>query len=54
MTTALIPYESHLDTLFAAHLLCEVCQERPWTHTARWCDALICVGGAAGEPDPDA
>ena len=52
-TTALIPQAQHLDTLFAAGLLCDVCEERPWTQTARTCDAHICADCAEGEPDED-
>jgi hypothetical protein len=51
MTTALIRHDPYLATLFDAALLCHVCQERPWTQTARWCAALVCAGCAEGEPD---
>jgi hypothetical protein len=50
MTTALIPHEAHLDLLFDAHLLCDVCQERPWTQIAQYCTAHICADCAQGEP----
>lgn len=53
MSTALMHLDTFLDTLFAAHLLCAICQERPWTQPARWHDALICEGCAEGEPCPD-
>jgi hypothetical protein len=51
MTTALILHDPYLATLFDAVLLCNVCQERPWTQTARFCAALLCAGCAEGEPD---
>jgi hypothetical protein len=51
MTTALILHDPFLETLFDAALLCDVCQQRPWAQTARWCEALICADCAAGEPD---
>jgi hypothetical protein len=53
MRTTLIRQEDALATLFHAHLLCAVCQERPWTQTARWCPALICAACAEGEPKPE-
>jgi hypothetical protein len=53
MTTALTLHNPYLETLFNAALLCEVCQERHWTQTARWCEALICADCALGEPDED-
>jgi hypothetical protein len=53
MTTALILHDPYLATLCDARLLCDVCQERPWTQTARWCTALICAGCAEGEPDAE-
>jgi hypothetical protein len=49
----LIPYERTLDTLFEAHLLCQVCEERPWTQRAQWHPALVCAACAEGEPPPD-
>jgi hypothetical protein len=52
METALMRHDPHLDLLFGAHLLCEVCQQVPWTQTGRWCDALLCAACASGEPDP--
>jgi hypothetical protein len=53
MSTTLIRQEDTLTTLFHAHLLCAVCQERAWTQTARWCPALICAACAEGEPEPE-
>jgi hypothetical protein len=53
MITALILHDPYIETLFNAALLCDVCQERPWTQLARWCDALLCEGCAEGEPDED-
>jgi hypothetical protein len=54
MTTALIRSEPHLDLLFAAHLLCDVCGERPWTQRAVWHPwAVCCVACAAGEEAPE-
>lgn len=52
MPTAVIRHQDTLETLFHAHLLCAVCQEVPWTQTARWCEALICAACAEGEPEP--
>jgi hypothetical protein len=54
MTTALLLQDAYIQTLWQAQLLCDVCQERPWTQTARWVVALICAGCAEGEPEPDA
>jgi hypothetical protein len=53
MTTALVLHDALLDTLFAANLLCEVCEQAPWTQTGRWCPALLCAGCATCEPEPD-
>ena len=53
MTTALIRHDPHLNTLFTAHLLCQVCDERPWTQRAQWHPALICQSCAEGEPPPE-
>jgi hypothetical protein len=44
-------WEPTLDVLFDAHLLCEVCQARPWTQPARYVEALVCAGCAEGEPE---
>ena len=52
-TTALIPHDPHLDLLWNAALLCEVCQLWPWTQRARHCGALICASCAEGEPDEE-
>lgn len=49
---ALLVQDSLLDTLFAARLLCDICQQAPWTQRARTHHALLCVGCAAGEPTP--
>lgn len=51
--TALIVWDAHVRTLFAADLLCHVCEDVPWTQRARWCDALICANCAEGEPEPE-
>lgn len=53
MTTALMRIDPYLDILFAAQLLCLICQERPWTQHARWHDALVCADCASGEPNPN-
>lgn len=53
MTHALIPHDPYLNTLFDAGLLCDVCEARPWTHQARYCNALICAACAQSEPEPD-
>jgi hypothetical protein len=53
MTTALLPHDPHLDTLFAARLLCDVCQRQPWTQLAQFCTALLCADCAQGEPEPE-
>lgn len=53
MTTALVAYDRHLDTLFHAQLLCLICQERPWTQHGRWHQALLCADCAAAEPTPE-
>lgn len=53
MTNTLVHYDVLLDTLFDAHLLCQVCDTRPWTQRARWCHALICGDCAQGEPPPE-
>ena len=53
-TTALLPYDPYLDTLFAAHLLCEVCERVPWTQRATYhYDTLVCADCASGEPNPE-
>jgi hypothetical protein len=52
--TALINRETQLDVLFAAGLLCEVCEERPWTQRAVWHHARICADCAIDEPNPEA
>lgn len=53
MTTFLIVHETHTETLRAADLLCDVCQQVPWTQKARWCNALICADCAEGEEEPE-
>jgi hypothetical protein len=50
MSTTMIPREAHLGRLFDAGLLCEVCEQQPWTTTAQHCDARICGDCAQGEP----
>jgi hypothetical protein len=45
-----ILYAAHLDTLWAASLLCDICQERPWTTRGVWHDAVLCADCAADEP----
>ena len=54
LSTALILHDHMIDVLDAAHLLCDVCQQVPWTQRARYCTALICADCAMGEPEPDA
>jgi hypothetical protein len=51
--TSLIPADAHLDLLFEAALLCEVCQLQPWTQHAQYCGALICADCAEGELGPE-
>jgi hypothetical protein len=41
---------THLDTLWAAYLLCDICQERPWTTRGLWHDVVLCADCAEGEP----
>ena len=53
MATDLIRWEHHMNLLFGAKLLCQVCEARAWTQRARWCAALICESCAEGEPEPD-
>ena len=48
-----ILHDRYLDTLCDAHLLCDICQQVPWTTTGHWHAALICAGCAEGEPDPE-
>lgn len=50
MTHALTLTAATADTLFAAHLLCEVCEDRPWTQRATWHATLVCASCAEGEP----
>jgi hypothetical protein len=48
-----IPNSPVLDTLFDAGVLCEVCQQRPWTqHAAHW-DVRLCADCASHEPAPE-
>jgi hypothetical protein len=53
MSTTLIAHDTHLATLYTAGLLCQVCEDTPWTQQARYCDALVCATCAEGEPEPD-
>lgn len=53
MTTALLTADPHLDLLCAAHRLCDVCEQRPWTQLAQYWNALVCPDGAADEPEPE-
>jgi hypothetical protein len=53
MPTTLTLHARHLDTLDAAHLLCAVCEEQPWTQHARHHALLICRDCAVAEPEPD-
>jgi hypothetical protein len=53
MPTTMIPHSLLLDTLYTAGVLCQVCDARPWTQQAQYCDALLCAGCAEGEPAPD-
>ena len=51
MTTALVLTDTILDTLFAAHLLCDVCDMQPWTTTGVSHRALLCTDCLSSEPD---
>lgn len=53
MPTALVPYDPHLDTLYAANLLCTICEQRPWTQRALYHNVLLCSDCAAEEPAPE-
>jgi hypothetical protein len=53
LPTALVAVETTLETLFDAHLLCDICEERPWTTTGRWHpNALLCADCRMDEPNP--
>lgn len=49
----MIPDEAELETLFQDGVLCQVCEERPWTQHAQYHAARICASCAEGEPVPD-
>lgn len=54
MTTALIPCNSTLDTLYTAGLLCAICEDHPWAQPAQWHPGvLLCADCATDEPTPD-
>jgi hypothetical protein len=52
-STTLIVYTAMLDTLWQAGLLCQVCEERPWTQWGHWHAVLLCQDCADGEPEPE-
>ena len=43
------PYDAHLDVLFEAQLLCDVCQDSPWIAHGSWHAALLCAACGAAE-----
>lgn len=45
-----ISRDDYLDVLFRAQLLCEICEERPWSTHGRWHHALLCDDCAATQP----
>jgi hypothetical protein len=45
--------EHSLDVLFAAGLLCEVCEMRVATQKAQWSATDLCASCAEAEPQPE-
>lgn len=50
---ALVHVETILETLWHAHLLCEVCEQQPWTQRGARLAVLLCADCASNEPEDD-